>query len=449
LVRYITLNFSSLPESKAHLANDDSRQEHYNWRTRENTLNSTAPQFRTAISLPDTPHPVRIHFLHIKSPHSHAIPLLFLPSFPIPNLSPLLAPLYKPLTEPDDSLSQPFHLIVPSLPGLGFSDALKSDEKLLEQTAEIFDILMRRLGYEFYLTSSTGSGRASPAGIDYHLARLMGEKHSSSCLGTHLLEPRVDKPKLGSWAWTKFTVAKFFHASLFGYTASDFHALRESETTVARQETSGERLPLLANRKSIGFGVVGTLGLREPNTISYALCDSPVGLLSLVCSALRRASPQHTLNSEEIIDITQMAWLPGPEAGLRFWSCAVEEVKNLKLERRPKKKAKVAVTVFDDGDGDGYVCPAWVGQKFDVLATQRVEGKPGLLSYERSDVIVTGVRNLATAVQAIDGRLNLADLDKVVVGNGSQTPIRTAVAGEESFVEWEEDSPNTVVAISR
>lgn len=339
--------------------------------------------------------------------------------------------------------------MVPSLPGLGFSDALKSDEKLLEQTAEIFDNLMRRLGYEFYLTSSTGSGRASPAGIDYHLARLISERHSSHCLGTHLIEPRIDRPKLGSWAWTKFTVAKFFHASMFGYTVSDFHNLRESQTSVTKQETADGRLPLLSNRKSVGFGVVGTLGLREPNTISYALCDSPVGLLSLVCSALRKASPQHTLNSEEIIDITQMAWLPGPEAGLRFWSCAVEEVKSWHGQKSSSKKARLAVTVFGDGDDDGYVCPAWVAQKFDVLAAQRVDGKPGLLSYERADVIVNGVRELAMAVQAVDGRLSLAGLDQVVIGNGSQMPIRAAGAGEESFVEWEEDSPATVVAVSR
>jgi len=333
------------------------------------------------------------------------------------------------------------------LPGLGFSDALKSDEKLLEQTAEVFDVLMRRLGYEFYLTSSTGSGRASPAGIDYHLARLMGEKHSNHCLGTHLIEPRVEKPKLGSWAWTKFAIAKFFHASLFGYTVSDFHALRVNETTGSKRVTVDGRMPLLSNRKNVGFGVVGTLGLREPNTISYALCDSPVGLLSLVCSALRRASPQHTLNSEEIIDITQMAWLPGPEAGLRYWSCAVEEIRRMESEKKSSRKARVAVTVFGEAEGEGYVCPAWVGQKFEILATQRVEGKPGLLSYERPEVVVQGLRNLAQAVRAVDERLSLAGLDQVVVSNGSQTPIRAVT--QEPFGDWEVESPDTVVATSR
>lgn len=347
--------------------------------------------------------------------------------------------------------SQPFHLVVPSLPGLGFSDALQSDERLLEQTAELFDNLMKRLGYEFYLTSGTGSGRASPAGIDYHLSRLIGERYPDSCLGTHLIEPRVERPQIGSWAWTKFTVAKFFHASVFGYTIEDFRSLRQSDAPSTSIKSAPETQPLLANRKGVGFGVVGTLGLREPNTISYALCDSPVGLLSLVCSALRRASPKHTLNREQIIDITQMAWLPGPEAALRFWSCAAEETKAFQQlsKSHSKKKASVAVTVFGESDGEGYVCPAWVAQKFDVLATQRADGKAGLLAYERTEVVVEGIRDLARAVKEVDGRLNLAGLERVVVHNGDQEVIEEEETGEESFVQWDAESPSTVVAVSR
>jgi hypothetical protein len=405
-----------------------------------------------------------VHFLHIKSSHEHAIPLLLLPSFPIPNLSPLLAPLFKSLTEPSLSTSQPFHLVVPSIPGLGFSDPLQSDENLLAQTAEIFNIIMtQRLGYEFYLTTSTGSGRASPAGIDYHLARLISENYPEHCLGAQLIEPLVQRPSLGSfWAWTKFTVAKFFHASIFGYTTEDFHSLRENANSSAQDTSVTERSPLLAHgdshlskyRKPAGFGVVGTLGLREPNTLSYALCDSPVGLLSLVCSALRRASPNHTLNSEEIIDITQMAWLPGPEAGMRFWSCAVEEVKTFEKQqlqhhqhgsKRRRGKARVAVTVFSDTDGseEGYVCPAWVQGRFEVVHTQRVIGRAGLIAYEYADVVVDGVRGLARGVDAVDGRLKLARLEGVVVGgeaNGDEEHV-----SDESFVQWDTESPSTVV----
>jgi hypothetical protein len=101
---------------------------------------------------------------------------------------------------------------------------------MLVSTAEVFNTLMLRLGYEFYLASGTGSGNGSPACIDYHLARLVGELFPENCLGVHLISPPLEQPRLRSepWMWMKFVVAKFFHAPIFGYEAEDFAALRES-----------------------------------------------------------------------------------------------------------------------------------------------------------------------------------------------------------------------------
>ncbi|PMD52871.1 alpha/beta-hydrolase, partial [Hyaloscypha bicolor E] len=347
----------------------------------ESHLNATLPQYRTAIQVPSsgTSVPLRIHFLHIKSPHKHAVPLLLLPAFPLTNLS--LTPLFAPLTHPKSPTStQPFHLVVPSIPGLGFSDAFQCENGLLEKTAEVFDTLMRRLGYEFYIATATGSGRESPSEIDYHLAGIVGEKFPGSCLGVHLLEPCVERPRFGreTWGWAKFALARFFHMSLFGYQEADWVALRE-------MGTAG------------GYGAVGMVGLREPNTFAYALCDSPVGLLSLVCSAMRRKSPQHSLTRPEIIDVTQLAWLPGPEGAARFWAAAVKEVGV--LEKQKRTRGRVAVTVFgsDGVDGD-YVCPAWANAKHDVVFAQRAAGKSGLSPWERTDVLIAGIRGLAREI---------------------------------------------------
>lgn len=196
-----------------------NRLEHYTWRNRENHLN-TLPQFRTALSLPSSPTtptspPLRIHFLHLKSPHKHALPLLLLPTFPLTNLS--LTPLFTPLANPSSpTSSQPFHLIIPSLPGLGFSDAFQCSDFLLQKTAGLCDALMQRLGYTAYLASATGAGRESPAGIDYHLLRILGEEYPQSCLGVHLIEPCVGAPTLRKQpvGWMKFAVAKFFRKSV-------------------------------------------------------------------------------------------------------------------------------------------------------------------------------------------------------------------------------------------
>lgn len=426
-----------------------NRLEQYSWRGRETHLNTALSQYRTAITLPNHPHPLRVHFLHVRSPHKHAVPLLLIPSFPSTNLSPLIAPLFKPLTQPDSpTSSQPFHLVVPSIPGLGFSDAFQSEERLLESTAELFAELMKRLGYEFFLTSGTGSGRDSPAGLDYHLSRMMGDRFPWSCLGTHLIDPLVERPR--GWAWVKFAWARLFDAEVFGYTRDDFEALRESQRAskaLRQEERDEERRPLLGGRakNGTGYGAISTLGLREPNTFAYALCDSPVGLLSLVCCALRKRSPNHTLSNEEIVDVTQMAWLPGPEAGMRFWSAVVDEVDQLKRERMAKK-ARVAITVFgSDGTGEeGYTCPAWARQKYNVLFAQRLPGKPGLVAWERTEVVVEGIRGLAREVHSLDGRLKLAALEEVVVGGGT---ILEEGEDEDHGLELDVESPDTVVAV--
>jgi hypothetical protein len=445
------------PSSENSGANILSRLEHYTWRSQESHLNSTLPQFRTAIHVPSsgTNVPLRIHFLHIKSPHRHAVPLLLLPAFPLTNLS--LVPLFAPLTDPRSPTStQPFHLVVPSIPGLGFSDAFQCENGLLEKTADVFNTLMQRLGYEFYIASATGSGRESPSGIDYNLARMIGERFPESCLGVHLIEPCVERPKIGkeTWMWAKFVLANFFHANVFGYDEADWLALRESANmarqTANERRTNDEERPLLRVGNAGGYGAVGMVGLREPNTFAYALCDSPVGLLSLVCSALRRKSPQHNLTRAEVIDVTQLAWLPGPEGAARFWVAAIKEAEV--LEKQKRIRGRVAVTVFgSDGTVPDYICPAWADTKHDVVFAQRAPGKAGLCSWERTDVLVAGIQGLAREIDLLDNRLRVKPLEQVVIAEAEAIPEEAGeaevVADNDHGMQLDVESPNTVVAV--
>jgi len=339
---------------------------------------------------------------------------------------------------------QKFHIVVPSIPGLGFSDAFsESDGGVLERTAEVFDILMQRLGYEYYIASATGSGVDSPAGIDYHLARLVGEKFPERCLGVHLLGPLVQRPTYKEpWVWVRYGIARFFHAGIWGYVGEDWVALRESE----RLEREGKKRkvegkPRSERRFGSGYGAVGILGLREPNTLAYGLCDSPVGLLSLVCSALRRMSPDHKLSSTEIIDFTQLAWLPGPEAGMRFWSESVSEVERMKK----LKKSRVAVTVFGT-DEEGYQCPAWSDSNHDVIFSQRLSGKAGLVAWERANVVVAGIRGLAKELERIDGRLKAKSLEEVVIDETIHEVDEEASMSDHGM-QLDVESPDTVVAV--
>ena len=260
----------------------------------------------------------------------------------------------------------------------------------------------------------------------------------------------------------KFGIARFFHAPVFGYQASDFSALRSAELASAVAKRNGrapwrseDTTPLLARAKGSGYGAVGMLGLREPNTLAYALCDSPVGLLSLVTSVMRKRSPEHKLGAGDVIDVAQLAWLPGPEAGMRFWAASVSEVEEFEVGKG-SRRSRVALTVFGaDGsgveDGAGYVCPAWGEGRHDVLFSQRVGGRAGLVAWEREGVVVEGVRGLAAAVGKIDARLRIGELESVVVdGAAADEAILPAVDeadGEDHGLQLEVESPATVVAV--
>lgn len=129
---------------------DFARLENYDWRAEEALINASLPQYRTTISPPAPHSALRIHFVHKRSPHSHAIPLLFCHGWPGSVLE--VSKIIEPLTNPPDAKKiQPFHVVAPSIPGLGFSDASPLEGMGLKATTGTFDTLMQRLGYVHYV----------------------------------------------------------------------------------------------------------------------------------------------------------------------------------------------------------------------------------------------------------------------------------------------------------
>jgi hypothetical protein len=321
---------------------------------------------------------------------------------------------------------------------------------------------MLKLGYEYYIASSTGSGINSPANVDYQLPRILASKHQNNCLGIHIIDPPVQPPILSSSPlnWTKFAIAKFFHAPIFGYTAADWAALKESQWSAgasrgrrASQDIESNptsTTPLLSRLPPSSLGLSGSsyaasglLGLREPNTLAYALCDSPVGLLSLVLNGLQRISPGHTLGRTEIINLTQLAWLPGPEGAMRFWSGAEAEAdRKISWSATP-----TAVTVFlSTGEGGNstasYICPAWAGTRHNIIWSKRQEGRSGLIAWERKDAIIEGIRGLSEQILKTDSRLAVGRLEEVVVDENIITEEEEEAA---PGLQLEVESPDTVI----
>ncbi len=416
--------------------------EYYNWRDIEASYN-LLPQFRIALK-PDQHNegekPIRIHFIHQRSLREDAIPLLLLPSFPFTPLS--LEPLLTALSDPKDG-GQVFHVVCPSLPGLGFSDAftvMPAQASVLKTTATMFSSLMGKLGYEGYIVSSTGSGVLSPAGIDYHLARIIAET-DRSCLGAHLIDTIIPAPTMARTpgSYLKYSTAKFFHASWFGYTKDDWAAATRSSSSPPA--TTEPKIKSRANTTDLESGTAFPTHQRKPRvlttaswkfnspspssstshpsslaplvtphshlslpttlTLAYGLCDSPTGLLSLILFGLQKLAPGHGLKDAEILTIVQLAWLPGPEGALRFWSGAHTEAKTQSVGRR---KAKVVVTSYSEEQGFGapsgkgsWFSPVWAETRHTVLKTLRREGRRGL-PWERVEDVLDGVRALSGAV---------------------------------------------------
>ncbi|KAI1816722.1 alpha/beta-hydrolase [Poronia punctata] len=389
--------------------------EQYQWRDQEQKMNGL-PQFRTGFTVPQSDTPIRTQFIHVKSSHANAVPLLLIPPFPFPSL--VMGHLVKLFTTPEGAEGpQPFHLVIPSLPGLGFSDPLPTNTPVISTTAGMLDTLMKRLGYRFYLVTNAGAGTSSPAQIDFKIAEWLSTQYSDSCLGSHFISPPLPRPKLqeAPVEWAKWSVAKHFGAAISGYRAEDLSAFKRGGSAPAQSSGIPWELP------QPGQTGLGQLGLNEPNTLAYALCDSPTGLLVFMLKALRLLAPEREFTPTEIINFTQVAWLPGPEAALRSWGYCLQH------PEKPSKKAtggrpRVALTVFlgneqqqnnDNTTGrppygekrTPYSCPGWARTRYNVVHTHRAPGRPGLLAWERPEMIVSGARGLAAAVLKEDARL--------------------------------------------
>ncbi|CAN8095852.1 unnamed protein product [Discula destructiva] len=454
--------------------------EKYSWRDQEAALNST-PQFRTAVSIPGSDQTaLRLHFVHVRSPHAHAhaLPLLLIPPFPLVNLA--LVHLVKLFTEPEDAAAhdhrrRAFHLVIPALPGLGFSDPFPTNTPEIATSAEMLNTLMLRLGYERYLVSNAGAAQSSPAEIDWKLVERLATQYPQTCAGAHFIAPPLAAPKLSEapLEWAKWRIAHALNSGILGYSAQDFSALKQTTTTTMASKSAKKGL----TPRKLGLNQVG---LREPNTLAYAMCDSPTGLLVFAMKGLGLLAPRMQFTPTQLITFTNLAWLPGPEYAMRFWAHCAANDESQEKERKPSvNKPKVGITVFLGGNDQeqvdettvqevgegairldletplkteavtGYACPAWAKTHYNVLFSQRISGQPGLLAWERPEVILAGIRGLANEVVKTDQHLwppSSADilpatepLESVVVeeqtatvDGGLKPPIRPALTQDGS-----------------
>ena len=132
----------------------DHWQENYDWRKQELFYNDALPQFRTSIN------GVRLHFVHQRSTHPAAMPLLYVHDYPesFIGVAKIIDALCSPVSTPPrgDENVQSFHVVAPSIPGFGFSDTVPEEANNMQMTAHIIDALMKELGYSQYMVHGSG-----------------------------------------------------------------------------------------------------------------------------------------------------------------------------------------------------------------------------------------------------------------------------------------------------
>ena len=238
----------------------------YDWRSREEYYNSF-PQFITNIEGLD------IHFIHIKSPHEEAKPLIISHGWPgsIVEFHKVIKPLIDPVSF-GGKAEDAFHLVCPTLPGYGFSGKPSQTGTGVERIAELWDILMNKIGYSKYFAQGGDWGSAITIAI--------GKQNKGSCQGIHVNMPFAPPTK---------------------------EAL---ENPSKRDKIAFEGLGYY---QEWGSGYSKQQSTR-PQTLGYGLVDSPIGQASWIIEKFYEwtdcnGHPENILNKEELIDNVMFYWL--------------------------------------------------------------------------------------------------------------------------------------------
>jgi epoxide hydrolase len=250
----------------------------YDWRATEGRLNAL-PQFRTEID------GLGIHFVHARSEHPNAIPLVMTHGWPgsIIEFLRVIGPLTDPPAHGGDR-SDAFHVVLPSLPGYGFSDKPKTPGWGVERIADAWAELMARLGYARYGAQGSDWGTS--------ISALIGRRDREHVLGIHLMPPLAPPDP----------------DTFDDLTASERTALADLER--ASQWESG----------------YSQEHATRPQTIGYSLTDSPAGLCAWIVEKFWAwtdcdGHPENALTRDELLDNLMLYWLPrtGASSARLYW----------------------------------------------------------------------------------------------------------------------------------
>jgi pimeloyl-ACP methyl ester carboxylesterase len=327
----------------------------YDWRKAEAKLNAL-PQFKTEIDGVD------IHFIHVRSKHENALPLIMTHGWPgsVIELLETVGPLTDP-TAHGGTAEDAFDLVLPSVPGYGFSAEPTELGWYAGRVAEAWPKLMNRLGYTRYVAQGGDVGAA--------VTDAMGRQAPEGLIG--------------------------IHTNLFvpGLAGGSFP-----------QETDEERAAAEAGAtfRATGFGYFLEQTTR-PQTIGYALLDSPVALAAWmldhdtdsyykISHAFVDGEPSGNLTQDHILDNITLYWLTGTgaSAARSYWESG-QAAARAAGQAPPPVSVPVGFTTFP---GEIVATPrSWVEQAYPTLVYfNKVDRGGHFAAWEEPELFATEVR---------------------------------------------------------
>jgi epoxide hydrolase len=252
--------------------------EEYDWRETEARLNAR-PQFRAVVD------GLGIHFLHLRSRHDDALPLVITHGWPgsVVEFLEVIGPLTDPTAHGGEA-EDAFHVVCPSIPGYGFSDKPAAAGWGVERIAAAWGELMALLGYDRYGAQGSDWGTS--------ISATLAERDREHVIGAHLTPPLAPPDP------------------------ETFEDLSERErAALASLEQSAE--------SDSGYSKEHA---TRPQTIGYALVDSPVALCAWIIEKFQAwtdcdGHPENAISRDKLLDNLMLYWVPatGASSARLYW----------------------------------------------------------------------------------------------------------------------------------
>lgn len=331
----------------------------YDWRKIESHLNSL-PQFVTKID------GLTVHFIHVRSRHSRAMPVILTHGWPgsVLEFMKVIQPLTNP-TQHGGSADDAFDVIIPSIPGYGFSERPTNTGWDPTRVARMWDTLMKRLGYTRYVSQGGDHGSV--------ISNALGRQAPQGLLGIHLTMPAAVPGEL--------------------FTAIN-EGLPSPVSLSADEQQAFDKLSRFFTRNA----AYGAMMVTRPQTIGYALNDSPAGMAAWSYDKIAQwtdsnGDPERVLTRDEILDDLSLYWLTNTSASAaRFYWENNNNNFSSATQKTHDVKVPVAITVFP---GEIYQAPhSWAAAAFPALSYfSRVNKGGHFAAWEQPELFSSELRN--------------------------------------------------------